>query len=243
MVLVVNKEDNKLLNYVPDFLDWDDAKRWINKGRKLIQQCSEKEILEGEVFSLDWSQIEQKREFPFGLYQSKHWRKFVLATFFADIVSYIQRIDQVSFERLLFVMHAFPQGFRTWWIKLSNGSCWPVGYTGLYPMLETTFDLFKQNPEKLKDRMVVPNTHINGTNPYLYLFNFSVAPELKFSYLTKTLMKRLVEDIQAQNPAGLACITVSEDGIRIAKRFDMLYKGDLVIDGFPEGVYVKRFNR
>lgn len=242
MVHEANKEAIKLLNDVPDFLDGDEARRWITKGQKFVQQCTEQKILEGEIFSLEWSQIAQKREYPFGLYQSKQWRKFVLAAFFADTVSYAQRVDRVSFDRLLFVMHQFPQGFRTWWIKLSNG-CWPVGYTGFYPMLETTFDLFKKNPEKLKDRMVVPNTYITGTNPYLYLFNFSVAPEVKVSFLTKTLMKRLVEDIQTQNPKGLACITVSDDGIRIAKRFDMEHKGDLVIEGCSEGVYVVNFTR
>jgi hypothetical protein len=236
-------EENKLLSKIPDFLDWKAAKQWINKGKKLVQQCTEKEILEGEVFSLEWMQIAEKDESPFGLYPSKQWRKFVLSAFFADMVSYAQPVAQVCFKRLLFVMHAFPQGFRTWWIRLANGTTLPVGYTGFYPMLETTFELFKKNPGKLKDRMVVPHMHLNEERPYLYLFNFSVAPAFKVEYLTRTLMKSLVEDIQRHNPKGLACITVSEDGIRIAKRFEMSYKGDLTIDGCSEGVYVKLFNR
>lgn len=241
MIAVENKEVAELLSAVPDFIEWDVAKRWINKGKKVIKQCSEEQITHGEIFSLEWIQIAEKHEHPFGLYQSKTWRKFVLATFFADIVSYSLPIQQVNFERLLFVMHAFPQGFRTWWIKLNNKTCWPVGYTGYYPMLETAFNLFKTHPKTLKNRMVVPDINEEEEQPYLYLFNFSVAPEFKYDFLTKTLMKRFVEDIQRHKPKGLACIAVTEDGMRIAKRFDMLHKGDFVIDGFTEGVYVTQF--
>lgn len=243
MILASNTKEDKLLDQVPDFTDWDKTRRWINKGRKFIQSYSEKAFLESEIYSLEWNSIQEKSEFPFGLYSSKTWQKFVLATFCADIVSYTKRVDQVNFERLLYVMHAYPQGFRIWWTRLSNGTCWPVGYTGFYPMLETTFELFKNHPERLKDRMVVPNTHVTTERPYLYLFNFSVPAQLKKTFLTKILIKSFVEDIQSQNAAGLACITVSEDGIRIANRLDMSYRGDLQIDGSLEGVYVKRFNR
>lgn len=241
--MLISNDIEKALNQVPDFDDWNKALKWINKAKKLTQQSAEKDFLEGEIFSMEWKQIEQPWEYPFGLFSSKAWRKFVLATLCADHISYQDRDKQVDFERLLFVMHAFPQGFRTWWVKLPNGTCWPVGYTGWYPMLESAFDLFRNKPAKLKDRMVVPNIHVNGERPYLYLFNFSVAPEFKKTFLTKMLIKTFVEDIQMQNAAGLTCITVSEDGIRIAKRFDMAYKGDLIVNGNTEGIYVKRFNQ
>lgn len=243
MIPIMNNEENNLLSYIPDFLEWDAAKRWINKGKKIISQCTEKQVLNGEIFSLEWIQIAEKKEYPFGLYQSESWRKFVLATFFADIISYPSPAKQVNFERLLFVMHAFPQGFRTLWVRLNKNICWPVGYTGFYPMLESAFDLFKHHPEKLKNRMVVPNNSVEEVRPYLFLFNFSVAPELKFDYLTKMLMKGFVEDIQRYNAKELACIAVSEDGIRIAKRFDMVHKGDFVAGGFSEGIYVTQFRQ
>jgi hypothetical protein len=239
---LVSNNIEKELKKIPDFNDWNKALKWINKGLRLIQQCSEKDIFDGEIFFLEWKQIEEPWKFPFGLFQSKSWRKFVLATFCADLISYNDRIEQVDFERLLFVMHAFPQGFRTWWVKLLNGTCWPVGYTGWYPMLETTFELFQNNPSKLKNRMVVPNVQESEGRPYLYLFNFSVAQEFKKTFLTKVLIKTYIDDIQMQNAAGLSCITVSKDGIRIAERLDMSHKGDLLIDGYIEGIYVKRFN-
>lgn len=234
---------HRLLNCIPDFLEWDETKRWISKSQKIVRKCTEKEILEGEIYSLEWLQIAEKREMPFGLYQSKVWRKFVLSTFFADLVSYSQPEQQVDFARLLYVMHAFPKGFRTWWMNLRKGLCLPVGYTGFYPMLDSTFEIFKKKPDQLKDRMVVPNTDLHSGRSYVYLFNFSVAPEFKFEYFTKLFMKRFVDDIQTQNAKGLACIAVAEDGARIARRFDMAYSGEFFVNGFSEKVFTSQSSK
>ncbi|HEV8051307.1 MAG TPA: hypothetical protein VGP47_02350 [Parachlamydiaceae bacterium] len=237
---ISNKSDHTLLDSIPDFIEWNKARRWMEEGQKLLDRSLESKLLEKEIVSLEWGQIEQNVNLPFGRYESGLWRKFVLATFFSDYVSYSHPIDRVNFERLLFVMHAFPEGFRTWWTKLSDGNWWPVGYSGWYPMLETAFELFEKSPHKLKDRMVVPSSSIDREGAYLYLFNYSVAPLFKGSVLPKMLIKALSEDIKAQNGRGLACVTVSEDGVRVAKRFGMAYAGDLVLDGSIEAVYAVR---
>ena len=69
-------------------------------------------------------------------------------------------------------------------------------------------------------------------NPYLYLFNFSVAANFKKSPLSKALMTRFAQDVSAQNPAGLSCITVSEDGVRTAMRFGMKHAGSVFQSSF-----------
>lgn len=230
----------ELLSNVPDFTSWKEASDWLEEGKRVARQLVPGAILQADMASLEWDDIAQKQEAPFGLYASDKWRKFVLATFLADLVAYPKSSDQVNFERLLYVMHAFPRGFRTWWHKVPDGSWWPMGYTGWYPMLETAFQLFENNPGELKDRMVVPNTHITEQAPYLYLFNFSAAVALKKSNFTQALMQRFVEDISAQKPAGLACITVSEDGMRIANRFGMTRSGAITVDGESEGVFTFR---
>jgi hypothetical protein len=240
MNIIVNKKSEKLLENVPDFFYWNEAIEWIKQGQKFIKNFS-LEVLEKEILSLEWSELQQKKEPPFGLYPSKKWRKFVLAAFFADITSYPKPVDQVNFERLLFVMHAFPQGFRIWWIKLEDDSWWPVGYSGWYPMVETMFEIFEKNPDKLKDRMIIPYIRSTTSKTYLYLFNFSVAPEFKKSRLSKILINEFIEEVSDQDAAGLACIVVSSDGIRIANRCGMSHTGDLNIEGNVEGVYVKRF--
>ena len=215
----------QLLDFIPDFSSWDEAGDWIKKGQNLVVQKNDK------IASLEWNECQEKGSTSFGLYSSKAWRKFALATFLADLVSYPTPGDQVNFDRLLFVMHAFPEGFRVWWTE-QEGVWWPVGYTGWYPMLETSFKIFEKEPEKIKNRMVVPNPSSDPQKP-LYLFNFSVIPSLKKSPLSHELMKRFVEDINAQNPSGLTCITVSPEGQHIARRFGMSITGQM--DG--EGVW------
>ena len=74
-----------------------------------------------------------------------------------------------------------------------------------------------------------------------YLFNFSVAPQFKKSMLSKKLMLNFIDDVNAQNAAGMACIAVSGEGVRIADRFGMSYSGDLTVDGSLESVFTKRF--
>lgn len=225
-----------LLEDVPDFTSWDEAQRWIEDIKTLPQQ----DMADAQFATLEWSDIQEQPESSFGFYASANWRKFVLATYAADLMSYPEPVDQVNFDRLLFVMHAFPQGFRTWWIKPANKPWRPVGYTGWYPMLDTMFETFQNSPEKLKNRMVVPNNAASADGPILYLFNFSCAPQLKKTALTKALMTMCAADIAKQNPKGLACITVSDDGIRIAKRFGMTCSGYLTIDNTPEGVFVTK---
>lgn len=161
----------QLLDFVPDFSSWNEAASWIKKGQSIsFTKCE-------NIASLEWKECQEKGKVPFGLYSSKVWRKFALAIFLADLVSYPTPSDQVNFDRLLFLMHAFPEGFRVWWIE-QEGIWWPVGYSGWYPMLETTFKLFEKESEKIKNRMVVPNLSTDQQKP-LYLFNFSVIPSLK----------------------------------------------------------------
>lgn len=222
-----NTDAEELLSEIPDFSSWERAIAWIEERKRPLDASQE-----AQFRSLEWSDIIEPRSGVFGLYSVENWRKFVLATFLADVISYSNPSDQVNFDRLLFVMHAFPQGFRTWWMKGKNKPWRPVGYTAWYPMLETMFETFEKHPEKLKSRMVVP--HILEQGPLIYLFNFSVAPALKKQPLTKVLMTQFADDIKRQNPQGLACITVSEDGMRIAKRFGMTRSGYMG----EEGVFV-----
>lgn len=226
----------ELLANVPDFCDWATAQAWIEVGQAGLYQIPH----DCAFACLDGTQIDRSATLAdrsascFGLYASAEWRKFAMATFLADLLSYRHPVDQVSFDRLLFVIHAFSEGFRVWWVKFSE-IWWPVGYSGWYPMLEGHFELFQKQPHLLKNRMVVPAP---TSRDYLYFFNYSVMPSLKKSDLSKALMRHFVQDIQQLFPKGMACITVSEEGAQIATRFGMQCTGQLIIDGCAEGVWV-----
>lgn len=226
--------ERDLINNIPDFFHFKETLEWINKGKFLVLQKPFL-ILKEELISLEWKQINDSHDPLFGLYASINWRKFVLAVFFADIVSYMEEVEQVSFERLLFVLHRYPQGFKTWWIKI-GGAYWPVGYTGWYPMSKTAYEVFKNAPDSLSDRMVVPEISTNK-HPFLYLFNYSVAPQFKKTILSKILVKEFVEEIKKQEPKGLACITVSEEGEKVASQFGMRHTGNLIMDKSKEKVF------
>ena len=60
----------ELLAHVPDFSSWEKAFLWIKEG----QQLKLEPVSEGKVASLAWNDVEEKGEFPFGLYGSEKWR-------------------------------------------------------------------------------------------------------------------------------------------------------------------------
>lgn len=257
-----------LIESIPDWTNGSDApcwaQRWMDAGLKEVQ--NHKSAEKSASLTLEFEDIyplgTQALEIPdnseqknlFGLYSSADWRRFVLAVFLADAVSYPRSEDQVSFERLAFVMHRFPQGFKVWWSPFSDSAgqevWWPVGYTGWYPMLESVFNTFEKNPESLVDRTVIPCPRTEGDRTksqfapaeklFLYLFNYSVAPAFKKTQLSKRLMKDYSTLIHSKNAQGLACITVSDDGARIANRFGMLHSGNFKSGTTLEGVYTKR---
>lgn len=230
--------DQMLLERVPNWTSWAEAEKWLDDGLR-------------EIASLI-PQAEGASEFRvittpdgplagcFGRYADAAWRRAVLAAFFADLASYRVPVDQVNFDRLAFVMHAFPSGFRTYWARVGGSRWWPVGYTGWYPMLPSVFSQFEQRPGELENRMVVPAVVGAEAAPFVYVFNYSVALPFKGTALSKTLVKNLAADVAQARPQGLACIAVSPDGCRIAERFGMRRTGTFVLDGSSEFVFAAR---
>lgn len=227
-----------VLKDIPDFINWESAKSWFKRSEELKILLAEKDVFSLETLFLEWNEIKQNKDPRFGYYPSDVWRKFALAVFFADLISYDNPVDQVSFQRILFILHAFPEGFRLLFVRLKD-QWWPVGYTGWYPMLESTFEIFEKKADQLKDRMVIP--YISLSRPYLYFFNMSVISSLKKTPLSKNLMRKFSDEVSSINANGYACITVSEDGKRVADRFGMSCKGFLNLEGSLEGIYTIRF--
>jgi hypothetical protein len=106
------------------------------------------------------------------------WRKFVLSAYYADLLSYEKKCDQVDFPRLLYLVNAFPQGFTVWWAEKGNRK-YPVGYTGWYYVEKPAFDHISQMRER--DDIVITNRFFlpaKEPTPYIYLYNYSISPEL-----------------------------------------------------------------
>lgn len=225
--------DAELLNSVPE---WAFAHGWISDGLRVLETRDPGRAEEFVTTTIP----DAAKGGALGRYDDSRWRQAVLATFFADLASYTTASDQVNFDRLAFVMHAFPSGFRTYWAPMADGRWWPVGYSAWYPMLASAFELLDRRPSELENRMVVPATIRSDVAPFVYVFNYSVAPTFKKTELSKALVKALAAEIEAARPCALACIAVSPEGCRVAERFGMRRSGTFTLDTETETVFTWR---
>jgi hypothetical protein len=155
--------------------------------------------------------------------------RFAGALLLADWLCYTAPEDRADARRMMGTVAAFPSGFR-----LYTTRSLPVGYAGWYPVHKTVFEMLAHQPQTLTHRGQITPA---GTSEYLYLFNYSVIPQLRGSCTSSLLVKTLATDIAKQKPKGLCAVTVSEDGARIAKKFGMIRRGQMTHDGVPEDVY------
>ncbi len=220
---------------------WESASDWLIASRH--------HILQSQAEAIDWDSVQILANpgvtggaSVFGRYSDSLWRKWVLGLFLADGVSYSLPSDQVEFDRLVYLTSVFPEGFSLAVLKIA-GQWWPIGYTGWYPMSPGVFEMFENRPGTFQDRRVLPVPRGGVGTPLLYLFNYSVAPCLKKTRVSRVLMQRYAETIAAQTPIGLAAITVSEEGSRVARRFGMSQTGEFTIGTETERVFVGRISR
>jgi hypothetical protein len=155
--------------------------------------------------------------------------RFAGAILLADWLCYTKPEDRADAARLMATVKAFPPG-----LKLYATPETPVGYAAWYPVDKTVFDRLAQQPQKLTHRGQIAPV---AASDYLYVFNYSVVPDLRGSQVAARLIKTLAADIAAQKPKGLSAVTVSDDGARVAKRFGMVHRGQMTHDGVPEDVY------
>lgn len=167
-----------------------------------------------------------------GIMASPQGRRFALAVLLADWACYRDGANKESYAHLQTVLSVFPSGFRIWLYGLESGVYLPVGYSGWHPIPESVFVTLHDNPERLASReaMTPRDSSGLGTDP-IYIFNFSIIPQLQRTAASKLLIKTLASDLDQIEKSGLAAITVSPDGQRIAKRFGLHHTGSLWHEG------------
>lgn len=177
---------------------------------------------------------------PIGRYGDARWRGLVGATFVADLACYAEPSDQVSFDKLVDAMRAFPSGFRLWGARIAGaGSAWvPLGYTGVHPIAEATFARFEEGAVSLAGPAITSLPAVEDGGSFLYLFNYSVVKQLRGTAMAARLMKALADDVARTPHRGLAALTVSRDGERVAERFGMTARARA--EGAHEAVFTCR---
>ena len=201
-----------------DFSDWDALPGRIAELVERARGAAITDAITGSFEAIEHD-AESGRE--------ARWRGLVGAAFVADLACYAEPADQVSFDRLVGAMRAYPQGFRVWGARLGGaGSAWvPLGYTGVIPIAAGTFAWFEQGTASLTGPVIAALAEIEPGGSYLYLFNFSVVPSLRGTRMAARAVKALAEDVARTPHRGLAALTVSSDGERVVERFGMTARG------------------
>ena len=219
------------------FSDWDALPARI---AGVVDQA--RGAMPSEATAATFTAIEGERESearlgPLGRCGDARFRALVGATFVADLACYLEPGDQVSFDRLLDAMRAFPRGFRLWGARPFGAGWIPLGYTGVIPIAAATFERFERGEASLAGPAIAALPAVEPGGSFLYLFNYSVVPSLRGTAMAARVVKALAEDVRRTPHRGLAALTVSRDGERVAERFGMEARGR---GGVHETVFTSR---
>lgn len=166
--------------------------------------------------------------------------RFISGALAADWLSYEAPADRASLERLEAVIRVFPRGFRLWFCRAENGQTLPVGYTGWYPISREAFAKACYAPETLTDRRELwPLPTLAPDGSPIWLFNYSIAGQLRRSAASRRMLQRYAADLANIRTRGLAAAILSVESIRVAERFGMSYRGDMQHEGVSEKVYAQ----
>ncbi len=150
------------------------------------------------------------------------FQRFVVAVWAVDQALYPDPLDQCDLEKIAWVAHSFPSGFRLW----STDDGLPVGYTAWHPVADATFRLLRDDPGALVDRGQIAPW---APGEAVYLFHYGLAAPLRRSDASRALMGALARDLHDRPVRAAVC--VSEDGERVAARFGMRLRGAVPIGG------------
>lgn len=219
---------------IPDLTPWDKIGPWVSNTIKQVANAD----FSSNNFKISAVTLPVTPNNMLGAYESADWRRFALGVFAADLACYTNPADQADFPRMLNVVATFPQGFRLYMAEMANGQQLPIGYTGWYPISENIFDVLYNNPQQLTNRsMMAPLKNFEPNQSKVYLFNYSVAEALIGSPTSAKIVKDFAQSFESFPNSGMAAVTVSDHGKRVAEKFGMFYRGDMTHDGEAEGVY------
>jgi hypothetical protein len=154
----------------------------------------------------------------------------------ADHRCYPRPVDRLSRERAEQLLAAADLRVRLWFDEAGE----PCGYTAIHTIAAPVLALLEQPPETASDRgFVVPAT-AGEAAAGVYLFNYSIAPELRRSAASRALIAGLADDLAAM-PQSLpvAALCVSAEGVRVAERFGLRDHARIEVGGDLETVMLR----
>jgi len=154
----------------------------------------------------------------------------------ADHRCYPRVVDRLSRERAELLLAAAELRVRLWFDEHGE----PCGYTAIHTIAAPVLALLEQPPATAPDRSFVQPAKAGEAAAGVYLFNYSIAPELRRSAASRVLIAGLADDITAM-PQSLpvAALCVSDEGIRVAERFGLRAHARLEVGGDLETVMLR----
>ncbi len=230
-----------ILTDVPDPQDHglDATMHWLNSRIDAVRHTK----FTPEIIAT-FAPIELLTDFshPCGPEAFAEWRRFFLATLLADWCSYDTPVDRVDFARLKYIMTSAYRYTRLWCCRFPDGQMTPVGYSAWYPIAKFVYDGILQNAAEVNDRgMIMPLRYVEQKDMrYTYVFNASIAKELRNTHCSRRLVRALQRDNLRLGHAHVLAATVAEDGQRLSRIAKLASAGDITVQGMRETLYVRK---
>ena len=154
----------------------------------------------------------------------------------ADHRCYPRAVDRLSHERATLLRSAAELRVRLWLDEHGE----PCGYTAIHTIAAPVLALLQRPPATATDRgFVVPAT-VGEAAAGVYLFNYSIAAELRRTAASRALLAGLADDLGAM-ATGLpvAALCVSDAGIRVAERLGLRAHARIEVGGDLETVMLR----
>lgn len=227
------QHDDDILSSVPDVGRWDEYVTWFGDLERRADQGLAA-VSAAPLASMGGADLGLSED-PSGRFGIERFRRFLGAVLAADWLTYKAPDDRANLLRLAFVLDRFPKGFRVWFLETETG--WmPVGYSGWYPIDHLTYERLEKNNPPWRDRAIVPMTSLSEGD-FLYLFNYSILPTFRKGDGSRRLIKTLASEVSVVNSKGMAAITVSDDGSRVAGAFGLSKRSDILVGESPEQIW------
>ena len=154
----------------------------------------------------------------------------------ADHRCYPRAVDRLSRERAELLRSSADLRVRLWFDEAGE----PCGYTAIHTIAAPVLAMLERPSATATDRgFVVPAT-VGEAAAGVYLFNYSIAAELRRSGASRALIAGLADDLAAMAKGlPVAALCVSDAGIRVAERLGLRAHARIEVGGDLETVMLR----
>ena len=154
----------------------------------------------------------------------------------ADHRCYPRAVDRLSRDRAELLLAAADLQVR---LRFDEAGA-PCGYTAIHTIAAPVLALLEQPPATAPDRSFVVPATVGEAAAGVYLFNYSIAAELRRSAASRALIAGLADDLAAMAKGlPVTALCVSAEGVRVAERLGLRAHARIEVGGDLETVMLR----